>query len=172
MKVVPSFGRSQEVARGVRSLRGFLATTILQLRERLAGLRPSHSTIGPGHRSALPWGNCAQGGPCRWADCAGINRKCPGTVYSGRLMDSRSGSARRGRAGVDRLDKLRRRVGVNYSGGPWRHIGDDRSRCLVDRCSALRKKENRKLNTLRALPCVPQKSDNHATYGTKNIPSN
>jgi hypothetical protein len=62
MIAVPSFRRSQAVASAVRSLRVFLATTLLDVREWLAGLRPSHSTIGPGHCSALPWDGCAQGG--------------------------------------------------------------------------------------------------------------
>ena len=82
-----------------------LATTILNVRKWLAGSRPSHSTIGPGHCSALPWDSSAQESPCGWADFAGLNRKCPGPVYSGRLMDSRNGCARRGRAGVDRPDR-------------------------------------------------------------------
>jgi hypothetical protein len=44
-------------------LRCLLATTILDVREWLAGLRPSHSTIGPGHCSALPWDSSARGVP-------------------------------------------------------------------------------------------------------------
>lgn len=146
MKAVGSFSRSHSVASALRSLRVFLATTIFNVREWLAGLRSSHSTIGPRHRSALPRGSSILGRPCGRADCAGVNRKCAGPIHSGRPLDSRSGNSCRGRASMVRLDWRRRSVCRNYFGNIWRHVGHDRPRRLVNRCSTFRKKVYRRLN--------------------------
>ena len=143
-----------------------LATTFLDVREWLAGSRPSHSTIGPGHCSALAWDSSARGSSCIWADCSRINRKCLGIVYSGRVMDSRCGCARCGRTGVDLVNRHGRCVCSNYSGGTRRHVGDDRSRRLVDRCPAFRKKVYRWLIEGPLPHSVPQK------VGKSGTPSN
>jgi len=143
MNTVPSFSRSQAVESAVRSLKVLLATTLLDVREWLAGLRTSHSTISPGHCAALPRHSSAQRHPCARASYSAIDRKCPGLAHSRRLMDSRSGNARRGRASMDRFDRRWRRVDGSDSRGPWRHPGNDRSWRMVHRCPSFRTEAHR-----------------------------
>jgi hypothetical protein len=78
-----------------------------------------------------------------------MDRKCPGLVYSRRLMDSCSGHADCGRAGVGCRGRPRRCVHGNYFGGAWWRVSDDRSWCLVGRCSPFREEVYRWLKLIR-----------------------
>ena len=114
------------------------ATTFHDIRGRLAGLRPSHSTVGHRDSSALPWESGAQRGSCRRANNTTHRRSTSGTIHPGRHLDSHCGCADRSRRALDRLGRRRQCLDANHPRGPERHAGNDWTRCVVDRFSLVR----------------------------------